>query len=187
MRILIDMDEVLVDLLGKSLYYYNKFYPGEDLKRADVTTWQLPGEQWKWDAIWRQPSFFMSIPPARGAERAASIIRELEGGGHECYCLSSPISAEAAHGKYIWFHSNFVVPQILPGMRRLILTRSKHLIKGDVLIDDGLHYLEPFQEEGGLAIAYDQTWNQTFPGIRVANWEAVPALIRWWETRGRGI
>ncbi len=177
MIILIDMDEVLVDLLGKSLYYYNKFYPGEDLTYDSIGTWDLPGDQAKWDTIWRQPSFFMSIPPARGATSALKIIRRLGEDGHDCYCLSSPISAEAAHGKYIWFHSNLVVPGILPGMRRLILTRSKHLIKGDVLVDDSPTHIENFNRAGGRSIIYDQLWNRSLAGARARNWEEVYDII----------
>lgn len=187
------MDEVLVDLLGKSLYYYNKFYPNEQLRYEDINLWDLPGDMAKWDAIWRQPSFFMSIPPAPGAENALPVIRELEQGmGHKVYLLSSPVSAEAAHGKYIWFHSHLVVPGILPGMKRLILTRSKEMVRGDMLIDDGVHNLEAWSQAArdekypgtppAYAIAYDRPWNQDWQGPRLHSFDSLPNMTKSIQT-----
>lgn len=169
MKILLDMDEVLVDFMGPSLYYYNEEY-GTDFQLEEIGTWALPGDQKKWEKIWRIPGFFSSLPPIDGAIEG---VKGLVDRGHDVLVASSPVVWEACKGKYQWFHMHLRVPGILH-MEDLMLGRDKGWLKGDLIVDDGLHNLQCSEV---LGVAFDRPWNEAWGGLRAHNWEDVLRIV----------
>lgn len=44
---------------------------------------------------------------------------------------------------------------------------NKALLRADILLDDGVHNLEDFERSGGVAVAFEQPWNEEWKGLRV--------------------
>lgn len=156
LRILVDMDDVIVDLHTPWVHAVNKA-EGSNLHHTALTTWERLPEK-VWNAVLRIPGFFLSLdwePGARGG------LMDLKAAGHDVYIVSSPVVWEACRDKYHWVHTHLRVYDIIPSMDRLVLTRSKHIVRGDVLIDDNPQNLESWLKEnpGGKVVLYAQPWN----------------------------
>ena len=50
--------------------------------------------------------------------------------------------------------------------------------EGRCLVDDNLNYLNSWQENRGVAIAFNQGWNNEYKGYRAYNWNDVYNLIK---------
>lgn len=165
MRILVDMDEVLVSFLEKSVYYVNN-EAGLNLQVEDIKTWDLPNRD-AFERVWRIPGFFADLPWED--DFAKQVLREWRARGEDVRIVTSPAVWEACADKYRWVHTHLRIPGLIPSMSKLILTRDKEPIRGDVMIDDGPHNLESFD---GVRIVYDKPWNEHYEGadFRVHFW-----------------
>lgn len=171
MRVLIDMDEVLVSFVPKAVYYFNKL-TGESLRPDDITTWDLPGERRVWDEIFRIPSFFRDLPWEHHCTE--DTLRKWAREGHDLRIVTSPASWEACADKYGWVHTHLKIPGIIPSMDKLVITRDKSIVTGDVLIDDSPKNLEAHE---AVRIAYDKPWNRGFDAdFRARDWNQLWGL-----------
>jgi len=176
MRILVDMDDVLEQLLVGWTKYLNARY-GTDVKVSDITEWNVtkafptltreqvygaPLDDEMWDLV----------PPMPGADEA---IRQLINEGHEIYVVTAsdwqtlPAKMEKVLFRYF--------PYI--GFDHVIITKNKHIIKGDILIDDGPHNLEGGEYRKILFTApHNLTFDEGSVGaVRVNSWsEALDAV-----------
>ena len=82
-------------------------------------------------SIYHTPDFFLSLKVVDGAVEAVRKIQELR---HELFICTSPLSAfeHCVSEKYLWVEKYFGRDLT----RRIILTKDKTLVRGDILIDD---------------------------------------------------
>jgi 5'-nucleotidase len=131
--VLLDMDGVLVDwdagfrrafAPGDSSIDRSKSYYMEDCVPPELREQAL--------RTMNQPGFFRSLPPMAGAVEA---VHALAAAGFSLYVCTSPLpdNRTCCQDKLDWVkeHLGDVIPH-----ERIVMTRDKTLISGDVLIDD---------------------------------------------------
>jgi 5'(3')-deoxyribonucleotidase len=137
MRILCDLDGVVVDFWGPVLSEHNA-RTGERLAISDITSWSFPLEH-----VWGEAGFFDGLPLLQGAKEGLSRLKEQ---GHDVVLVSAG-KREALAGK------SRMIEKLLPSFRdACIFTNAKTpkaLVSGDALVDDGPHNIVGF---GGLKI-----------------------------------
>ena len=133
MRILVDMDGILVDFLAGFLRAYNQKY-GDMLRKADIVEWELSRvvkpacNEAGVLSILDEENFFDRLRPLPGAVES---ILHLDALGHEVFIATAAGSADSARAKLTWIQHYLGWSR-----RRVIITHQKHLIDADVLIDD---------------------------------------------------
>lgn len=176
MIILIDMDDTIEQLLKAWLKVANDRY-GYTVRYEDVASWDLtePYSGLTREQVYSipdEPGFWGAVEPIEGA---AEAIRRLMDAGHEVYIVTATTYRSVPEKMddllFRWF------PFIT--WEQVIITNRKQLIKGDVLIDDGIHNLE-----GGdyLKILMTAPYNRNYDAegngmIRVNNWEEAEAVV----------
>lgn len=138
MKILVDMDGVLanfelgfLDNFKSEFPEIKEFIPLEDRKIFHIKK-QYPEElKDKVDEIIFAKGFFKSLPPISGSIDGIKKLRSL---GHEVFICTSPLRnyKNCVLEKYEW------VDQYLGGdfVSKIILSRDKTMVNGDILIDD---------------------------------------------------
>lgn len=130
-RILIDMDGVICDLITPWFEAYNKDYQ-DNLLLEDLVSWDTPNLVKKecgrkiFD-YWTH-ELFLSLKPIKGA---ISSIAALVAKGHEVVIVTSPPFG-CANAKYTWLKKHL---PFIP-YTNIIMASKKHLLQGDVFIDD---------------------------------------------------
>ena len=182
MTILVDMDDVLEQLLDGMIRYLNSRY-GTKTTLDDIKEWELAGA---FPGLTREqiyspeldPDFWKDVHPMPGADKA---LRRLIDDGHEIYIVTATMYQTLPE------KMDEVLFRYFPYIKwdHVIVTHNKHLIHGDVLIDDGPHNLS-----GGSyrKILFEAPHNREFDeasigAVRVRNWEeAYEAVSRMTET-----
>jgi 5'(3')-deoxyribonucleotidase len=179
MRIFLDMDGVIVDLMAGWMPYLN-LTTGKDLKVEDVNMWGLEKVYGIPFSKIRKPlhraSFWEDLPPYPGA---VEFVRELHNSGHEVYISTAPFpSDKCMWGKKMWVEDHL---PFLPASRLCIL-HDKHLLQGDMMVDDKPENLAKFE---GLRVIFSQPWNLKLnPGMmeswfwRVGNYTQILMLTQ---------
>lgn len=154
MTILVDMDDTLVGLLPAWITFLNKRH-GLNVKPEEVTEWDMrkafPSLTDKeiygpletedfWDSV-------VPLPYAR------TYLQKLVEEGHKIkVCTASHHNTVAPKlNKALFPYFNFI------GYKDVIICSDKHLIKGDMIIDDGPHNLKDFK---GFRFLIDAPHNQ---------------------------
>lgn len=154
MRIFVDMDEVLVELLDEWLVRLNSIskYHREpedivdwDIKLAypDLTPAELYGPLYC-ESMWK------NIKPVKNAYK---YLKQLVDDGHEIYIATSsyPNSFFIKTEYCLLKHFDFLTP------KNLICIHDKYLLDGDVLFDD---YHENLHNFKGVKVLKDTTYNR---------------------------
>ncbi len=176
MTILIDMDDTIEHFRRAWVRGVNEKY-GRDTSYEDVTSWDVsaayPGlTREQVYEIPKQPGFWKNVEPMAGA---AEVLQRLTDAGHELYILtSSPYaSLQEKMDELLFRYFPFL------SWRQVILAGSKQMVRGDVLIDDGVHNLE-----GGayvrilMTAPHNRDYDAVANGmIRVHGWDEVEAVI----------
>ena len=182
MTILVDMDDTIELLLQEWIGSVNRKY-GRSASCDDVTDWNLaaiyPGLTWEQVySVPLEPGFWGRVEPIPGA---AEGLKKLMEKGHDVmivtatYYESVPEKMRDLLFKYFPFLS----------WDQVIITSRKQLIRGDVLIDDGIHNLEGGDYAKILVTAphnrhYDAEANGM---IRADNWDEILAAVEALEKR----
>jgi len=172
MLILLDQDGVLADfergfvdawrtrfperrwvaVEDRRTFYVRDDYPAE--LRADV------------ESIYHSAGFYRSLPVIPGAVAA---VEELQSLGHDVRICSAPLTAyrHCVAEKFEWVEKHFGAEFV----DRLVLTKDKTLVRGDVLVDDRpavLGALNPTWRH----VVFDQPYNRDALGARLDwnNW-----------------
>ena len=124
------------------------------------------------EEIYTSPGFFRSLPPIPGAVDA---VRELVNLGHDVRICTSPLNQyrHCVPEKYEWVEHH-LGPEFVA---RMIVTKDKTLVHGDVLVDDKPEVTGTRKPDWSHVI-YDQPYNRYVDGVRInwANWRV--ALLR---------
>lgn len=176
MRILIDMDDVMIDFLQHWIDVLNGKF-NKNVKYNDIYCWSmqvaypdLTREQ-IFDVLYNE-EFWADISPKQGA---ITYIRRLIQDGHEIYVVT------ASDPLIMKFRQVYILNQFFPWIpqENVIMAHNKQMILGDVLVDDNPKNLVNGNYRGLLMTA---PHNQGYPErlsnlIRVNSWEEVYDLI----------
>ncbi len=180
MRLLIDMDGVLVDLHGPWMSWINQEY-GTNYTVQDINQWEiskLPGLCPKVYNYLRLPGTFSEAPAITWSRY---YLQKLYSEGHEIIICTAAICGFEEKLQWIKKHIPFIKPE------DVVFTYKKYLVQGDVLLDDKTQNLEEFATHGsGIGIAFTAAHNQDWTGPRVASWEQFYNTINAMVGEGEG-
>ena len=167
MTVFVDMDEVIADTYGAHIRRYNERH-GTSLSKEQC----MGGEVWQQvpehrELIWQhyyEPGFFRELEPIANSQE---VLRELVD-KYQVYIASAAMQfPNSLIEKHQWLDEHF--PYI--HWRNRILLGDKHVLRGDVLIDDRSHNLEHFQ---GRSILFTSPHNIHTSGYeRAEDWRHV--------------
>jgi len=139
LRILVDMDQVLNNLLDWWVEYLNARY-GANANVRDIRKWDLSciypaltkeevDRPISEDAFWGG----LSTKP-----HSVETMEKMVGDGHEVYVVTAASVYLTIPAKIDWLLANY------PFLRwgNVVIANKKQIISGDVLIDDAIHNLE---------------------------------------------
>ena len=176
MTILVDMDDTIEQLLKAWVQRANEKYH-QSVALDDITDWNVaaPYSGVTKKAIYvvtYEPGFWSAVEPMPGA---AEALRHFMDEGHEVYIVT------ATEIEHVEEKMKCLLFRYFPFLSwsQVIITSRKQLIRGDVLIDDGIHNLEGGDYRKILFTAphnrrYDAEGNGM---IRVHTWEEAVAVI----------
>ena len=176
MIILVDMDDTIEQLLQAWVDGVNKKY-GRSASCDDITDWNVskafPGLSW--EEVYTvpiEPGFWGRVLPIPGAVEG---LKALIDRGHEVYIVTATYyeSVEEKMKDLLFRYFPFL------SWSQVILTGRKQLIRGDVLIDDGIHNLEGGDYRKILfTAAHNRFYDAEAHGmIRVNTWEEAVEVI----------
>ena len=178
MKILLDFDEVLNTMVSHWVDTLNCVY-GTSVIFEDVIEWNMRKafptltEDEIYNPLHLQ-TFWNNVEIMPGAKEG---IQKLLSQGHEIYIVTSA-HPDTIKWKAEWLQRE--LPEI--SWAQVIVANDKSLIKGDVLIDDGLHNL---YRGNYKKVLFDKPWNRqvdksklTDTIHRVHNWEEIVKLIK---------
>lgn len=176
MVILVDMDDTIEQLIQAWVRAVNERY-GRSAVYEDILSWDMsaafPGlTREQVYAIPTEPGFWKTVEPVPGA---AEALQRLMAAGHEIFIVTAT-EVESVPEKM-----NEVLFKYFPFLTRdrLIITSRKQMIRGDVLIDDGIHNLVGGSYRKLLMSApHNQFYDAEANGmIRVHDWDEIEAVI----------
>lgn len=165
--LLIDQDDVLAEYIQGVTDAYNEKYD-TCISADECVTWnlyQVFGKEV--DTVMHEPDLFRKLQPVKDAIEV--FERLYKSGLFEMYIVTAanPVCVPA---KIEW------IEKYLPffPIDRVIICKRKSVIKGDFLLDDGMHNIEEFAAAGGKPIIYDRPHNR-YRG------EGIPRVESWLE------
>lgn len=189
-RILLDCDGVIADFCSEALKIINRKTKRSRKDRFEphhVTQWdicQSIGMPELWPEVHkaaRKKGFCSKIKPYSHAKHGVEKLRQLG----EVFVVTSPISAPHwVHERTEWLKAHFEIPK-----SNVVHTDAKHVIVGNVLIDDKFENIESWvnHHDNGLGLLWDAPYNQSADWsvhcdniVRVGNWDdAVSEILEW--------
>ncbi len=176
MIILVDMDDTIEQLLKAWVKGVNKKY-ARSVTVDEIVTWDVaaafPGLTH--DEVYgipMQPGFWSNVEPVSDS---AQVLQNLIAAGHEVFIVT------ATPYESIYEKMSEVLFKYFPFLSwdQVIVTTRKQMIRGDVLIDDGIHNLEGGQYKKVLMTAphnihYDA---EAHGMVRVNSWKEIEQVI----------
>ncbi|XP_076791597.1 5'(3')-deoxyribonucleotidase, cytosolic type isoform X2 [Arvicanthis niloticus] len=140
-RVLVDMDGVLADFESALLQGFRRRFPGDphvplEQRRGFFAEEQYralrPDLEEKLVSVYEAPGFFLNLEPIPGAVDALREMNDMQ--DTEVFICTTPLRKydHCVGEKYRWVEQN-LGPQFV---ERIILTRDKTVVMGDLLIDD---------------------------------------------------
>ena len=168
MTLFIDMDEVIADAYLAHIEHYNNDF-SESLTLEECygkEVWQCVPES-RQDSVRKHASregFFRDLKPIEGSQEILEVLAK----HYELYIASAAMQyPKSLKEKSDWLDIYF--PFI--SWRNRILCGDKHILKGDILIDDRSYNLQKFE---GRSLLFTSPHNVNSNGFeRVNNWEEV--------------
>lgn len=186
--ILLDVDGVLANFIEATLRTLRDL--GVERHHDEVTTWSIEdslaltsSQRARMKARWSEPGFCASIPVYDGAVAGVEALRAIG----EVYAVTSPMTSGPTwqHERTEWLVRHF-------DFRRddVVQTAAKHLVRGDVLVEDKPEALARWKaaHPAGVAALWHRRYNagpayQGGAWHRVDGWHHVAELA----TAGGGV
>lgn len=170
--LLIDQDDVLAEYIAGVIENFNKKYSTK-FTVEDCRSWDLHAIFGKEiETIMHEPELFRSLRPTR---YALEVFERLYKSGLFDIYIVTAANPRAVEAKYEW------IKRYLPFLpqNRIIVCSSKFMIKGDYLLDDGMHNIEDFAQAGGKPIVFERPHNVGIGHefMRVRDWLSFERLI----------
>lgn len=172
MTLFVDMDEVLADTYGAHIERYNRDYQ-ETLCISECLgseVWEKVPADRQWSVRQHACSygFFRALEPI---EDSREILKELSG-KYEVFIASAAMQfPNSLIEKSDWLDKHF--PFIT--WKNRILCGNKHILRGDILIDDRSYNLDHFM---GRSILFTSPHNINTPGYeRADNWMELARML----------
>jgi len=152
MRIAIDLDDTQSEFCSHWISIYNAIFE-DNLKPSDVLDWEIEkycnkcSKNELYEILGRN-NFFKHTEPVKYAR---DVIAKLRSMGHEVFTVTA-YHPNACIDKSWWLKEYMGFTQ-----DDIIFCNKKHLIRADMLLDDGAHNHANFE---GLKIVYDRPHNQ---------------------------
>ena len=172
MTIFVDMDEVLADTYQAHIDLYNREH-NTHFSRIDCNGkefWQMVPEAHQKSVLQHayQVGFFKDLAVIEDSQEVMEALSEK----HEVYIASAAMQfPNSLKEKSDWLDEFF---PFIPWQKR-ILCGHKHILKGEVLIDDRSYNLQNFDGRGLLFTSPHNTKTEGFE--RVSTWKAIEALL----------
>jgi 5'(3')-deoxyribonucleotidase len=165
MVIFVDMDEVIADTYGAHIEIYNAEFKGQLTAKKCLGTevWRMVPEAHQ-ESVRKHASrrgFFKNLKVISHSQEVLQKLSEK----HNVYIASAAMQfPNSLEEKSDWLDEHF---SFIPWQNR-ILCGHKHILKGDILIDDRNYNLERFD---GRAIQFTSPHNVNTQGFeRVNSW-----------------
>lgn len=126
-------------------------------------------------AIGLAPGFARGIPVYEGAQDGLRRLQQIA----DVYVVTAPWNANPSwtHDREWWLKKHFDIPH-----SRVIHTSAKHLVRGDVFVDDKTSTCEAWREAhpDGLAVQWITPHNRrdAWDGIETSSWDYLVDLVR---------
>ncbi len=176
MTILVDMDDTIEQLLKAWVNRANEKF-GRNVSLDEITAWNVaapyPGltREQIYGVIY-EPGFWSGVEPMPGAAEALKHFMEE---GHQVFIVT------ATEIEHVEEKMKGLLFRYFPFLSwdQVIITSRKQMIRGDVLIDDGIHNLEGGDYKKILfTAAHNRNYDAEANGmIRVRNWDEVVKII----------
>ena len=171
MIILIDQDDVLADFNQGILARWREKYPDKPYIPLEQLTEFYFHHNYPIESrdqlieISHAPGFIKSLPPIQGGIEALAEMEEL---GNDVFICTSPLShyENCVREKYEWVEEHLG----RDWTKKLILTKDKTLVSGDILIDDK-SVITGVKKPDWKHILYDKPYNQSVNGKLRITWE----------------
>jgi len=170
------MDDTIELLLKAWISAVNAAY-GRDVSCDDIQSWNIaeayPGlSSEQVYSVTLQPGFWKTVEPMPGA---AEALQRLIAAGHDVFIVT------ATHPASVPEKMNDLLFRYFPFLtwHQVIITDCKQMIRGDILIDDGVHNLEGGDYMKLLMTApHNKNYDAEANGmIRVNNWAEIESLL----------
>ncbi|MBI4855070.1 MAG: 5'-3'-deoxyribonucleotidase [Acidobacteria bacterium] len=177
MLILIDQDGPLADFEQGFLNIWQKLFPQETFIPLEERKTFYMRQQYpthlieKVDSVYSAPGFFRNLEPTKGAIEA---IKSLTAQGHDIRICTSPLShyENCVLEKFEWVEKYFG----RDFTKRIILTKDKTMVRGDLLIDDKPEVKGVFTPTWEH-ILFDYPYNKHVAEKRRLNWDNWQKII----------
>lgn len=174
--VLFDCDGVLSDMAVEMLKIASRLF-GHNADPALLREWDvckalglLPAEE---DMIYREmdaPGWAQQLQVIEGAKEAVKEIEEVA----DLFILTAPVWSSQTWGydRCQWLKQHFDI-----GYKRVIITHAKHLVHGDVFLDDKPsnvgNWQDKWKDGKGLVRHYDYTHGDLMHLTRTHDWKQV--------------
>jgi len=185
MRILCDLDGVVMDTMSSWLRMYNRDYNdslmGDDIVSRDIEKYVKPECGENIYKYLHTKGFFKQAQPYPEAQDGIQKLFDTE---NDIWFIATPV----LDTKYFlqetaeWVEEHY--PQI--GSKKIIFCLDKGIIGGQVLVDD---VFENFNGFSGVKVLFERPWNQHFTPARLSdindpqcfktgNWEDIINVVK---------
>ena len=170
MIILVDMDNVIVEFEKSVIEFLNKERPEKkDVFERERKKFKISDEHPDMKSIIKErvaeKGFTLNLIPVKGSIEA---LKEIEDMGHKVFICTSPLTRYENNvlEKYMWVEKNMGHEWT----KKMILTKDKTLLKGDILIDDKPE-IEGVENPNWEHIIFDRSYNKHIKDKKRITWD----------------
>jgi 5'-nucleotidase len=181
LTILVDVDDVCAMLIPEWIRRYNNHDPGDPpLVAEQIMDWKFSCvpecNKSLLYSILTEPDLYDNILPYEGARTAVEVLRQL---GHRVVFVTSCVVG-TADNKVRWLQRWGFLPKEKMN-KDFVVAHDKALIRGDLLVDDGMHNVDAFP---GAAVLITRMHNASqraqqnqYMRVRAPGLNRVPEIV----------